>query len=129
MVHFETGCYYSTDQLGAEIFGLILAGHPVRTIVEKVATKHGNGMEQPILSFLDELLKETLIVGDGKGVPNSTDFREGAANESPPQSQQGPVPALHKYTDLEDLLLLDPIHDVDESGWPVPRREDPPRTE
>jgi hypothetical protein len=25
---------------------------------------------------------------------------------------------LHKYTDMEELLLLDPIHDVDETGWP-----------
>jgi hypothetical protein len=23
------------------------------------------------------------------------------------------------YTDMEELLLLDPIHDVDETGWPV----------
>jgi hypothetical protein len=29
------------------------------------------------------------------------------------------VPLLRKYTDMRDLLLLDPIHDVDEQGWPV----------
>jgi hypothetical protein len=27
-------------------------------------------------------------------------------------------PKLEKYTDMEDLLLLDPIHDVQEVGWP-----------
>jgi hypothetical protein len=26
---------------------------------------------------------------------------------------------LTKYTDMEELLLLDPIHDVDPAGWPV----------
>jgi hypothetical protein len=25
---------------------------------------------------------------------------------------------LERYTDMQELLLLDPIHDVDESGWP-----------
>jgi hypothetical protein len=25
---------------------------------------------------------------------------------------------LQKFTDMQDLLLLDPIHEVDESGWP-----------
>ncbi len=27
-------------------------------------------------------------------------------------------PVLEKFTDMADLLLLDPIHEVDESGWP-----------
>ena len=27
--------------------------------------------------------------------------------------------AFVKYTDMEELLLADPIHEVDESGWPV----------
>lgn len=29
--------------------------------------------------------------------------------------------AFTKYLDLEDVLLADPIHDVDESGWPSVR--------
>jgi hypothetical protein len=27
------------------------------------------------------------------------------------------------YEDMQDLLLLDPIHDVDETGWPA-RKQD-----
>jgi hypothetical protein len=27
-------------------------------------------------------------------------------------------PVLERYTDMQELLFLDPIHDVDESGWP-----------
>ena len=33
------------------------------------------------------------------------------------------APAVQKYDDLEDLLLLDPIHEVDEAGWPVARAD------
>jgi hypothetical protein len=25
---------------------------------------------------------------------------------------------LERYTDLADLILLDPVHDVSEAGWP-----------
>jgi hypothetical protein len=32
-------------------------------------------------------------------------------------------PKLEIYTDLHDLLLLDPIHDFDEAGWPVAQAE------
>ena len=28
------------------------------------------------------------------------------------------LPALERFTDMEDLLLLDPVHDVEEMGWP-----------
>lgn len=28
-------------------------------------------------------------------------------------------PTLEIFTDLADMLLLDPIHDVDETGWPA----------
>ncbi len=31
----------------------------------------------------------------------------------------GTADAFIKYTDMQDLLLADPIHEVDESGWPV----------
>jgi len=28
------------------------------------------------------------------------------------------LPVLERYTDMQELLLIDPIHDVDETGWP-----------
>ena len=28
------------------------------------------------------------------------------------------TPQLFEYSDLQDLILVDPIHDVEESGWP-----------
>ena len=31
------------------------------------------------------------------------------------------APALTRYTDVKDLLVLDPVHDVDEMGWPTPK--------
>jgi hypothetical protein len=38
-------------------------------------------------------------------------------------NQSGPfrVPVLNRYSDMADMLLLDPVHDVEESGWPVPK--------
>jgi len=32
-------------------------------------------------------------------------------------------PKLQKFTDMQDLLLLDPIHEVDEAGWPHTRND------
>jgi hypothetical protein len=36
-------------------------------------------------------------------------------------------PTLHVYSDIRNMVLLDPIHDVDENiGWPTPKRTDAP---
>jgi hypothetical protein len=28
-------------------------------------------------------------------------------------------PEIDIFSDMQDILLLDPVHDVDESGWPI----------
>lgn len=32
-------------------------------------------------------------------------------------------PVMETFTDMEDLLLLDPIHETDEKGWPQEKKE------
>jgi len=39
----------------------------------------------------------------------------------PPPLQTGAAfapPELHTFNDMNDLLLIDPIHEVAETGWP-----------
>ena len=33
-------------------------------------------------------------------------------------SSLGAISRLNRYADMKDLLMLDPIHEVDEKGWP-----------
>jgi len=28
-------------------------------------------------------------------------------------------PKIEIFSDMQDILLLDPVHDVDQSGWPI----------
>ena len=55
-------------------------------------------------AFAHRLVEEELVVADG-ALPA-------------PDGEGGP--AMQVFTDMEDILLLDPIHDVDydASGWP-----------
>ena len=54
--------------------------------------------------------------------------REGPGEGSAPTQEPKPTfapPGLRKFTDMQELLLVDPIHDVQpEAGWPLPK--DPP---
>lgn len=43
-----------------------------------------------------------------------------SAPEAVPPAVRAPYArlALTKYTDMQELLLLDPVHEVDDEGWP-----------
>jgi hypothetical protein len=32
-------------------------------------------------------------------------------------------PVLEKFEDMQDLILLDPVFEVDEAGWPSARQQ------
>ena len=46
-----------------------------------------------------------------------------APADAPAAKEPFRAPQIRAYTDMQDLLMIDPIHDVDETGWPV--RRDP----
>jgi len=62
----------------------------------------------------DELRGETLLeqLADEVGVPPDDEVAAPASD--------GPfvAPVLERYEDMQDFLLVDPIHEVDDSGWP-----------
>ena len=57
-----------------------------------------------VLDVLTALVAEELLVGPS-GMARTTDR-----------------PVFVKYTDMEELLLADPIHEVDDRGWPLLRK-------
>jgi len=35
-------------------------------------------------------------------------------------------PVLETFSDMQEILLLDPVHDVDKSGWPISKNPNTP---
>ncbi|MEO0557090.1 MAG: PqqD family protein [Bacteroidota bacterium] len=111
LIHFTSGHYYSTDQTGAAIVDL-LDGRSVADVTDALdAAYTGEGIDQAVSTFIDQLVTEGLVV----------EADAPSASPMPDLGTQGDfvAPELHRYADLQDLLVLDPIHDTDESGWPV----------
>jgi hypothetical protein len=121
IVNLDTGVYYSVDGIGADIWSLIDAGAEIGQATDVVAARYVGDrgqIEQGVIEFVDQLRAEALVV------PRSPD-EAWQSVEVPPSTGiesvdglQFEKPVLMKYTDMEDLLLLDPIHDVDDTGWP-----------
>ena len=119
LIHMAKGSYYSTDAIGAKLWDLIVAGHRVDEMQEWIGTSYqGNADEiaRGIDDFLEELKREELIVRADRPVVNG---RPKTEQDSAGSAFQPPV--LNKYRDMEDMLMLDPIHEVEEAGWPMPK--------
>jgi len=117
IVNLENGYYYSTDRLGSVFWNLLQSGLAYQEVIEMLIDRYpedGDEIEHSFAQMLSNLQNEGLMVK----------AREGGAVASP----QRPVdpfgnldftpPLLVKHDDMEDLLLVDPIHDVEDSGWP-----------
>ena len=65
-----------------------------------------------VAAFLDSLVTEGLLVAQSESATPP------ALLDLPGDAGPFTVPGFEKFTDMQDLLLLDPIHDVDETGWP-----------
>jgi hypothetical protein len=125
MIHFDTGSYYSLDGAGAVLWGLIEAGATADEIVHGLVARFDGDhatIRVAVQALLADLAEEGLIVRDDAAAPAEAPELTGAL----PTNGTRPAfvaPALQKYTDMQELLLLDPVHEVDDRGWPM--REQP----
>ena len=115
-MNLETGHYFSARGTGCTAWNGLLAGASVDEVTVRVAPDEARAAEVRghLLVFVDELLSHgLLLVSDHPPMAPSLDWPQGAPGPYEP-------PAIQHYTDMEELLLLDPIHDVGAEGWPEP---------
>lgn len=117
LINFESGAYYSAGRSGAAVLALIEAGHSVEEVVASLAGRHGADREKvaaAIDRFVADLADEALIVAAGE----TAGAADGAPSECEPSGDPFEAPSLEKFDDLQDILLLDPIHDGGAPAWP-----------
>jgi hypothetical protein len=115
VIHLATGTYYSLRGSGSVIWNAIASGTTRDLIVaglEGAYEAPPGEIATATDAFLSELEAEQLIAsGNGSepvGEPIVSAQMRSAFEE----------PQLAKYEDLQDIILLDPVHMVDEQGWP-----------
>jgi hypothetical protein len=122
IVNLNSGSYYSLEKVAAEIWNLIEAGAAFDEIVGVIGQRYedgGSGIAEAVKRFLHELQQEDLIILSTRDVMAKGAMREIALDaEASTTKSLFEAPVIQKYTDMQELLLLDPIHEVDETGWP-----------
>ncbi len=125
IVSLSRGTYYSLDRVGADVWNLIEREFSVVKIVVAI-TQQFNGdpelIESSVKTLIAQLGAEELIspVHGESGEDNLTEV----SPDSTASKEEFVPPVLEKYSDMQELLMLDPIHEVDETeGWPQKRKE------
>ncbi|MEH2387862.1 MAG: PqqD family protein [Nostoc sp.] len=122
LIDFNNGSYYHLNVVGLIILKGVEEEKSLLEIIQLLFQNFINcppDLQQVVTTFLEELQRESLIVVNTEALDNGNNTE---ASQNDPSSESLPVfqlPSLKKYTDMQDLLLLDPIHDVDDAGWPV----------
>jgi len=122
VINLEKGSYYSSDGIGAYLWQCVEQRVERAAILAALTSGFGLTPEQArsdLESFFGALSQEGLIREAGPD--------DKLTSDAPGVSGRACArPELKVYSDMQDLLLLDPIHDVGEEGWPTkPRTPDP----
>lgn len=121
VVRLDTGVYYSLGGVGALVWAELARGTSVEEIRRALCARYPAAeVDGSLEAFVHHLVAEGLITA-APGTPS------GAPPEGPARAPTGiplpdgfVAPRLEKYTDMQDLLLIDPVHETDERGWPHP---------
>jgi hypothetical protein len=124
ILNLDRGRYYSLTLAGTDTWASIGRGASGDEIVDTLLALYQGQrteVEQAVQQLLDDLRREELILALPPGASGPVTPTVSASRASDAEQEHRPrfqPPVLQTYTDMEDLLLLDPIHEVDESGWP-----------
>jgi len=118
-INLTTGAYFSLVGPAADCWTLLASGVATQDAAAAIAQRYDAeraAVERDLGALLERLVAEGLLRGLGDGAVGEPAPVELPAAAAPLAYR---TPTLDKYDDMEELLLLDPIHEVDEAGWPL----------
>jgi len=130
IINLASGNYYSLKGSGGDVWDVIQQspGMTATELLEALAHRFSDtpvDLEGPVSRFLEVLSEESLITGaDGAERVGFSPGADWARNGD--EKQPFVEPSIEKFTDMQDLVLLDPVHEVDATGWPQARPDDAP---
>jgi hypothetical protein len=116
LVNVISGYYYSLSGSGPDVLALLDTGLSVEEAAEVLGAGTGNldSIRQMVASFATQLLEESVLVPRRPltaSVPRTQAVNGNVAAFTPPE--------LTRFDDMREILLLDPVHQVDQAaGWP-----------
>lgn len=113
ILNLADGRYFSLEGIASQIWSLLVAGSSPAAIFESIESREPS-LTRRSSEFVDRLIELKLI--------RPQEFETGNTPGPIDENWSGEEPRIEVFDDLAELILADPIHDVDEqAGWPAPR--------
>ena len=124
IINLESGTYFSADGASAVAWQRIVGGASAADLQMAIAERYDGDPDSigaAVMQFIEQLCREGLIRPVEPADEDQASAPAAPASPSPTEARPAfSHLALRGFTDLQELLLLDPIHEVDETGWPAP---------
>lgn len=120
-VNFATGTYFGLGGVAGPILAFFASPRTEDEALDFVARQYGvevARVREEVKPFIGELIGQKLLIADDG---EATQEEEPRAMENLPGYEP---PRLEIHTDLQELIMLDPVHEADpEHGWPLRRTD------
>lgn len=114
LLDLKAGAYYNLEGTAATLWQWLEAGASTDSVLQVLGAtfpeRSAESLAQDLSAWLKDLVDHRLLAPQEQS-------EEGARGPdfSPPYSQ----PQLFAHADMEELLKLDPVHEVGDPGWPA----------
>ena len=117
-INLVSGHYHSLRGTARDVFVLIDAGLAVDELIPLLASPSvsADQVRVEVREFVADLAAAGLITP--ALLQSAPSHRKPSPTMTEAARRDWSPPVLETYTDLEDLMLLDPVHEVDDQGWP-----------
>ena len=112
VINLNNGCYYNFNATASFIWDLADCALNRKGIIEQYALFYNMNTDKAsvdVSAILDTLVTNGLV---------ATLSEKPMTPKSLPDPPPYLVPVIEKFDDMQEMLLLDPIHEVTEKGWP-----------
>lgn len=119
VINLDNGCYYNLNMTAAQVWNYLDQGYSLNSIAsyaEKIYPGETANIRSDLKLFIKRLIDEQLVrEAESRNVGEiHADGFDGQAYEKPD---------FEKFSDMQEMLLLDPIHEVSEAGWPHQKKQ------
>ena len=113
IANLDTGLYYSVQGLAVPLLQSLPFDDAIAVVRSFSAAlpEEAAAIQSALPPIFQQLLDEDIV--------QQTDGTDPVANSPVQLPGAYQTPRFNRYADMQDLLMLDPIHDVDEEGWSV----------
>jgi hypothetical protein len=119
-INLDTGVYFAMDDTAADCWSVLAAAGTIDDMVALLVARFE--VESDVARRDVEAFSESVVTNGLAMAVEATEAGAVSSDVAPVGSVRLPyvAPVLQGYDDLETLLLIDPIHEVDDAGWPMP---------